>query len=167
MRSWAESGEPPDIARLIAHAATLPDEGLRVDVDDPAFLAPGDMPARIAAVSGRGILTPAQTTRVIVDSLADAFARTMDEAAMLAGEPADVVHLVGGGARNEFLCRRTAERTARPVVAGPVEATALGNILVQARTHGAMAGSLEEMRARIARTVDVQRYEPTGAGVRR
>ena len=74
--------------------------------------------------------------RCILDSLAAAYARAVDDAARLSGRDVDVVHLVGGGSRNELLCQLTADACGLPVVAGPVEATAIGNLLVQARAHG-------------------------------
>jgi rhamnulokinase len=73
----------------------------------------------------------------------------------------DVVHLVGGGSQNQLLCRLTAEATGLPVLAGPVEATALGNVLVQARAHGDLAGSLDDLRALVRATHDLVRYDPS------
>jgi rhamnulokinase len=75
------------------------------------------------------------------------------------------VHLVGGGSRNELLCRLTADASGLPVVAGPVEATALGNVLTQARAHG-LAGTLAESRALVAATQPLRRYEPSGDDAR-
>ena len=72
----------------------------------------------------------------------------------------EVVHLVGGGARNALLCQLTADAAGRPVLAGPVEATALGNLLVQARTHGALDGDLAALRARVLGATHLHRYEP-------
>ncbi|HWS48404.1 MAG TPA: rhamnulokinase family protein [Acidimicrobiia bacterium] len=162
LRSWAEAGRTFDVASLLEEAAALPDEGRRVDVDDPLFVAPGDMPARIAAAAGSRELTPAATARCIVDSLAAAFARTVHAAVALAGVDVAVVHLVGGGSRSDLLCRRTADGAGLPVVAGPVEATALGNVLVQARARGVMPASLDEMRAAMARSPGLRRYELSG-----
>lgn len=71
-----------------------------------------------------------------------------------------MVHVVGGGARNALLCQLTADACARPVLAGPVEATALGNVLVQARAHGQVAGALEDLRALVRRTHESTRYDP-------
>ncbi len=76
----------------------------------------------------------------------------------------NVLHVVGGGARNELLCQLTADACGVPVVAGPVEATALGNVLVQARSIGSGPRSLEAMRALIRRTHRLVRYEPRGDG---
>jgi rhamnulokinase len=82
------------------------------------------------------------------------------DAVRLSGRAVTAVHLVGGGARNELLCRLTADACGLPVLAGPVEATALGNVLVQARAHGAVRGDLAALRALVRRTQAVRRYEP-------
>ena len=139
--------------------------------DDPAFLAPGDMPARIAAVCRRSDQPKprgrAGLVRAILDSLAAAFGRAVRDAARLSGRPVEVVHLVGGGARNTLLCQLTADACELPVVAGPVEATALGNVLVQARASGLLSGDLETLRALVRATQDVRRYEPRATMARR
>jgi rhamnulokinase len=75
-----------------------------------------------------------------------------------------VVHLVGGGALNTLLCQATADRSGRSVLAGPVEATALGNVVVQARTAGVLSGDLEALRRLVAATSDIVRYTPSRAG---
>ena len=84
-----------------------------------------------------------------MDSLAHAFAETIEQAERLSGRPIEVVYIVGGGSQNALLCQLTADACRRPVVAGPVEATALGNVVVQARTLGAMSGDLPTLRERI------------------
>jgi rhamnulokinase len=151
LREWGRH----DLTALLEQAAALP-PGPQVDVDDPAFIPPGGMPQRIAAAAGRP-LDPVETTRCNVDTLATAFARTVEQAATLAGTDVDVVHVVGGGSQNDLLCRLTAEAVGRPVLAGPVEATALGNVLVQARRPG---DSLEALRSRLAAAVPLRRYDP-------
>lgn len=164
LRTWAEAGDGADLATLLAAAAVLPPGGPTVDVDDPAFIPPGGMPDRIAAAAAahgqRPPATPVETVRCIVDSLAAAYAATVEQAASLASRDVDVVHIVGGGSRNELLCRLTAERTGLPVVAGPVEATALGNVMVQARRHGAAPDTLAGIRAQIAAGTPLRRYPP-------
>ncbi|TDC51915.1 rhamnulokinase, partial [Jiangella ureilytica] len=134
------------------------------DPDDPAFLPPGDMPARIADTLRRADQPVPDTrpglVRCILDSLAAAYARTVHQAAELSGRTVDVVHLVGGGARNDLLCRLTASACGLPVLAGPVEATALGNVLVQARAHGALHGDLWNLRELLRSTQQMRRYEP-------
>ncbi len=163
-RSWGlESAE--DLARLLAEAADAPAFGPLVDVDDPRFLPPGDMPERIEqwcrehgtdAPSGR-----AAVVRCVLESLALAYRRAVRLAAELSGTPVEVVHVVGGGARNELLCRLTADACGVPVLAGPVEGTALGNVLVQARALGADLPDLAAMRALLRSTQELVRYEPT------
>jgi rhamnulokinase len=82
-------------------------------------------------------------------------------ASVLSGVDVETIHVVGGGALNELLCRRTADRSGLPVLAGPVEATAIGNVLVQARAQGLVDGDLESLRALVARAFAPVRYEPT------
>ncbi|TDD69207.1 rhamnulokinase [Actinomadura darangshiensis] len=165
LRAWGD----PDLPALLAEAADVP--GLRslVDPDDPEFLPPGDMPSRIAAhCRRRGFPEPAtraETVRCIMDSLALAHRAALRQASRLSGKEIDVVHLVGGGSRNDLLCRLTADASGLPVVAGPVEATALGNVLVQARAHG-LVGGLPESRALVAATQDLRRHTPSGDGAR-
>jgi rhamnulokinase len=96
-----------------------------------------------------------------VESLALAYRRTVRDAVRLSGTPVNTIHLVGGGARNELLCRLTADACGLPVIAGPVEATALGNVLVQARTAG-LVRDLADMRALVRQTQPVTVYEPSG-----
>lgn len=161
MRAWGRV----DIAPLLAEAAHAPALRSVVDAAAPEFLAPGDMPGRIVAAcraTGQSApLTPGETTRCILDSLALAHRRAIQEAQRLADRAVDVVHIVGGGARNALLCRLTADACGVPVVAGPAEAAAFGNILVRARAHG-LPGDLDATRELIARTQPLARYEPTG-----
>ena len=160
LRAWGVD----DPAALLHEAEALPDGGPVVDVDDPEFLAPGDMPARIGATASASGQQPPRThpevVRCIIDSLALAYAATVQRAAELAGLEIDIVHVVGGGSQNELLCRLTAAASGIPVTAGPVEATALGNVLVQARAHGAAPSSLEDLRAMVNRSTKIRRYEP-------
>lgn len=163
---WRGEGEA-DLGRLLAAAEELPPGGPVVDVDDPAFLPPGPMVGRVRrACEAAGQPVPverAAVVRCVLDSLAAAFARAVEDAVRLSGRDVDVVHLVGGGARNELLCRLTADACGRPVLAGPVEATALGNVLVQARATGALTGALEDLRALVRRTHALRRYEPAAS----
>ena len=160
------AGEPADLEGLIAEAARLP--GLRslIDVDDPVFLPPGDMPRRVADACAQGgeplPETPAALVRCILDSLALAHRRTIGEARALAGRDIDVVHLVGGGVHNHLLCQLTADALGLPVIAGPPEAAILGSLLVQARAHGSLSGGLSEMRAVVRASTDCALYEPSG-----
>ncbi len=158
VREWGA-----DTAELLRAAAKLP-RGAVIDPDEPVFLPPGDMPARIVDACRRlGQPVPEDRpaiVRCIVDSLADAHRRAVDEAQELSGRAVDVVHVVGGGARNSLLCQLTADACGLPVLAGPVEATALGNVLVQARALGAVSGDLAQLRSLIRGSQQVTRYEP-------
>ncbi|RSD07493.1 rhamnulokinase [Amycolatopsis eburnea] len=164
LRTWSTSDLPP----LLTAAASAPALAAVVDIDAPEFLPPGDMPARIAsACTATGQRPPPDRpaiVRCIVDSLALAHRRTIREAARLTGRRVDVVHLVGGGARNELLCQSTADACGVPVLAGPVEAAALGNVLVQARALGEDLQDLPSMRALVRETQEIRRYEPSGTG---
>jgi len=166
LRTWQAAGLPVDLTELLHAAGREPAFGAVVDCDDDRFLPPGDMPGRIAELCRETGQTPPQsqaaTVRCILDSLALAYRRTVRRAAELSGQPVDVVHLVGGGARNVLLCQLTADACGLPVLAGPVEAAALGNVLVQARAAGALTGGLTEMRALLRQTQQVLRYEPAG-----
>jgi rhamnulokinase len=124
------------------------------------------MPERIRSLcvetGQRPPAEPAEVVRCILDSLAAAYARAVADAVRLSGQEVDVLHLVGGGARNSLLCRLTAEACGVPVLAGPVEATALGNVLVQARAYGALSGDLAQLRSVLSTSLELQRFEPGG-----
>lgn len=165
VRAWGD----PDLGGLLREAAKVPALRSVVDAGDAAFLAPGRMPERIAQAcraSGQPVPgSPAEVTRCILDSLALAHRRAVEDAQRLAGHPVDVVHVVGGGTRNALLCQLTADACGLPVVAGPTEAAALGNVLVQARAHGT-AGDLAGMRELLVRTQPLTRYAPRGGTAR-
>jgi rhamnulokinase len=165
LRVWRENSLDTDLAELLAKAAREPAFGAVVDPNAPEFLPPGDMPARIASACRRTGQTPPQTppaiVRCILDSLALGHREVIRLAAELTGRDIDTVHIVGGGSRNELLCQLTADACGLPVVAGPVEATAIGNVLVQARSLG-VVGDLADMRRLVGATQEVRRYEPSG-----
>lgn len=162
LRAWGE----PDLGPLLDAAAAA--EPLRsvVDAGDPEFLTPGRMPDRVAAACrATGQPVPegrAATVRCVLDSLALAHHRAVEDAQRLSGRCVDVVRVVGGGARNALLCQLTADACGLPVIAGPTEAAGLGNVLAQARAHGDTGESLAELRALVARTQPLSRYEPRG-----
>jgi rhamnulokinase len=171
LRAWEFEGKPEFLPALLIAAGEFPTGGPVIDPDDPAFLPPGDMPSRITAACRRLDQpvpdTRAALVRCILDSLAAAYGRAVRDAVRLSGRSVEVVHLVGGGARNQLLCQLTADACEVPVLAGPVEATALGNVLVQARASGLLAGDLETLRALVRSTQDIRRYEPRTSVVRR
>lgn len=164
MRAWEREGTPEDLGELLQAAAAMPAGGPTFDPDLPSLLAPGDMPHRIHEVL-HGAGEPSDGSRPalvrsILDSLATAYARTVSDAVRLSGRSVEVVHLVGGGSHNELLCRLTADASGLPVIAGPAEATALGNILVQARALGMVSGDLGDLRALVRSMQPLRRYEP-------
>jgi rhamnulokinase len=164
LRTWERAGSPADLEWLLVAAGDVLDGGPVIDPDDPVFLAPGDMPARLADACRRtGQPVPgdrAALVRCIFDSLAAAYARNVDDLRLLSGREIDALHIVGGGAHNALLCRLTARATQLTVVAGPVEATALGNILVQSRAVGALEGDLPALRRLVRDTQAITVYEP-------
>lgn len=165
VRTWErESGTSIDLPTLLAQAAAVSGPVPVFDANDARLMAPGDMPARIAELlleTGQPVpQSQAEFTRSIIESLADAFARAVETASRLAGTNVSVIHIVGGGSLNTLLCQLTADRAGLPVLAGPVEATALGNVLVQARAVGLLDGDLESLRALIATSFEPRRFEP-------
>jgi rhamnulokinase len=166
LRHWESAGPAVSLDALLAGAAGYPALRSVVDATDPVFLAPGDMPARIAAAcaaTGQPVpADPVAMTRCILDSLALAYRRSVNDAQRLSGRHVDVVHIVGGGVLNTLLCQLTADACGLPVLAGPVEAGALGNVLVQARALGAVAPDLPAMRALLRDSQRLARYHPQG-----
>jgi rhamnulokinase len=164
LRTWAAAGRDHDLITLLEQAAAAPPLRSVVDLEAPVFLPPGDMDARIsAACEATGEPTPSnagEVVRCILDSLALGYRRVLRQAAELSGHPVDVVHVVGGGSRNALLCRLTASACGLPVLAGPVEAAALGNVLVQARALGADLPDLAAMRSLVRATHAPVRHEP-------
>jgi rhamnulokinase len=151
-----------DVEGLLHAAARRPRGGPLIDVTDQDLIPPGDMPSRISAVAlgpGSSMERPA-IVRCILDSLASAYAEALEQASVLTAKRIDVVHIVGGGSQNGLLCQLTADATERPVLAGPAEATAFGNVAVQARSRGALPESLEAIRAGIAAQSPPRLFSP-------
>jgi len=145
-------------------AAAAPDDVPLFDPDADGFLAPGDMPARIAAAcTAAGQRAPrdrGETIRAIAVSLACKYRFVLERLEAVARRDITTIHAVGGGVRNALLCALTADVTGREVLAGAVEATALGNLLVQARAAGEL-GSLAELRTVAAASAAPVRHEPS------
>ncbi|BAS26409.1 rhamnulokinase [Limnochorda pilosa] len=163
-RVWSrERSEPIPWAELDALAAGAPPLRSLIDPDDPAFATPGDMPGRIRTFCRRTGQpepeSPGEVARCVVDSLALAYRRTLEQLEQVLGRPVETVRVVGGGVRNRLLCQLTADATGRPVLAGPVEATAYGNVLAQALATGEV-GSLSEGQSLLRASVATDRYEP-------
>jgi rhamnulokinase len=164
IRAWRAAGIEADLLTLLAAAAEQPGLACVLDMTDPRLLPPGDMPGRLLAMAtetGQELGTdPAVVTRCILDSLAVAYRRTIAMACALAGREVGTVHVVGGGCQNTLLCQLTAEATGLPVVAGPAEGTALGNLLVQARACGALHGDRTALRQVAIASCELKHYHP-------
>jgi rhamnulokinase len=136
-----------------------------VDPDDPRFLWPGDMPTRVREYceeTGQPIpFETADLFRVIFESLALKYNWVVEQLSAATGRQIDRIHIVGGGSQNELLCQMTANASKREVVAGPVEATAIGNIVIQAIASGELR-DLAEARELIARSFPMKTYQPKG-----
>lgn len=162
-RAWAKRGQSYSFDELARAAAAAPAFVGLVDPDDASFLDPGDMPKRIqdyCAARGRSVpQSPGEIIRCALEGNALKYRLTIRQTEQVTGRSIKVIHLVGGGAHNELLCQLTADATGRPVVAGPVEATATGNVMVQALARGHVS-SLREIREIISRSVDLRHYDP-------
>ena len=164
LRTWEQEGRPVDRSELLAAAGALPPSAATFDVQAPVFLPPGDMPGRIVQWYAAAGLEPpegqATLVRAILDSIAQGFADAVQETARLAARPVRVINLVGGGALNALLCQSLADRAGLPVLAGPVEATSIGNLLVQARATGLVSGGLDDLRDLVRRTQATRTFRP-------
>jgi rhamnulokinase len=164
IRTWEREGRPVELATLLSQAADVNGPIPIFDANHSSLLPPGDMPKRIAALSVEaGVAapdSPAMFARSILESLAEAYASAITDAERLSGSKINTVHIVGGGSQNTLLCQLTANRTGRRVLAGPVEATAVGNVLIQGRAAGLVEGDLSELRTLIARTFPPAEYQP-------
>jgi rhamnulokinase len=162
-RTWAGEGQEYSYEELARFAEKASTSGSLVDPDHPAFLAPGDMPSRIRrfceATDQRPPEETGQVARCVFESLALKYWWVVEQASEITGQNVEAVHVVGGGSQNSLLCQLTADATRLPVLAGPVEATALGNVMVQAYSRGYVK-SLEEIRAVVRRSTEIDRYEP-------
>jgi rhamnulokinase len=164
IRTWEREGLTLELTTLLAQAAAITTPVAIFDANHPSLLPPGDMPKRITelcvAAGTAAPNSPPEFARSIVESLAEAYATAIDDAERLSGSKINMVHIVGGGSQNTLLCQLTANRTGRRVLAGPVEATAIGNVLIQGRAAGLVDGELSELRALVARTFPLAEYQP-------
>jgi rhamnulokinase len=162
--AWAAAGRAWEFAELVAMAERAPALRSFVEPNDPRFLAPGDLPTRIAsfcAETGQPEPDgPGAVVRCILESLALKHAQTIRMLGAVTGSPPPEIHMVGGGALNEPLCRWTADAAGLPVLVGPVEATAVGNLAAQAIALGELA-SLDDAREVVRASFDPAVCEPS------
>ena len=161
--AWGAQGHNYSYADLVQLATAAPPLRHCFDPNDGRFLPPGDYPALIAAwCAERGQPAPEDhgaIARSVFESLALAYRHVLETLDALADHRTEVIHVVGGGSQNALLCQMTADAIGLPVVAGPTEATVIGNALVQLIALGEL-GSIAEARALVARSAELQRYEP-------
>ncbi len=165
-RTWERAGKSYGYDELSEMAANSKPFEHWVDPDDASFLAPGDMPARIAAFcrrTGQTVPTgPGAVVRCCLESLAMKYRHVLECLEECTGRKVDVIHVVGGGSQNKVLCQMTADATGRRVVTGPVEATAAGNVIVQAIATGVLK-DIREARDLVRRSFELKTYEPRDA----
>ena len=162
-QTWARAGQELSYEELTTRAQVAPPYAALVDPDDMSFLAPGDMPSRLAAFCTRtGQIPPPDKgalVRCCLESLALKYRWAIERLETLLDTTIKTIYLVGGGTKNTLLCQLTADACGRPVHAGPVEATAIGNILMQA-IGGGQLGSIADLRMVVAHSFPVTVYEP-------
>jgi len=164
-RAWENEG-PYSYGELTEMACSAPPFVSLIEPDHPDFLNPPDMPEAIRAfcrrTGQRAPESPAEFTRCILESLALKYRLVLDQVREVYPHPIHRVHIFGGGVRNELLCQLTADAVGLPVVAGPAEATAIGNLLVQALASGDIA-SLADIRDIVRQSFSVKTYNPERA----
>lgn len=164
-RHWRRAGLQATTGELCEQASSRPALVSVIDPDDPRLFAPEDMPASLAACcqeAGQPVpADPPAMVRCILDSLALAYRHKLHQAAELTGRRVEAIHLVGGGVRNRLLCQLTADACEHTVLAGPVEAAAAGNVLVQARAAGVVRGGLGELRSLLRAHCQLETYQPS------
>ena len=162
-RGWARAGREWSYAELVERAGAARPFAALIDPNHPDFIAPADMAAAIrrrCRVTGQPEPgDEGEIVRCILESLALAYRHTFRELAEVVGHPQDTIHIVGGGSQNRLLCQWAADSCGVPVVAGPVEATAIGNLLVQMMVTEALSG-LDQAREIVRRSTAVEHYEP-------
>ncbi len=163
-RQWVREGNEFSYAELTKMASESPGLVTLIDPDHAPFGSPGDMPAKIAGYAQktkqRVPENPGQFVRACLDSLAVTYRYRLDGLEEVLGRRIKVIHIVGGGVQNELLSQMTADACGRTVIAGPVEATAIGNILVQGMATGDIK-SLADARTIVRNSFDVKKYEPS------
>ena len=162
-RQWAREGKEYTYAQLTKMASEAGSFAALLNLDYHPFLSPGDMPNKIEQFCRETKQKPPaghpQVVRAILESLALSYRKTLEGLEDIVGRKIAVIHIVGGGAQNELLNQMTADACGRAVVAGPFEATAMGNLLTQAMAVG-QCGGLAELRKIVRASFDVKRYEP-------
>ena len=167
-RAWASAGAEYSYEQLLALAEKARPFVAVVDPDDGRLLRPGNMPAQLVELAAESHQTlasdPGAIVRCVLESLAMKYRWTIERLKSVTGSEISAIHVVGGGARNALLCQMTADASGRPVLAGPVEATAIGNVMLQAMALRRI-DSLEQGRELVRRSIEVSTYEPRSSEI--
>jgi rhamnulokinase len=167
-RQWQREGQDLSYGELTEMAAKAKPFFGHVDCDCSDFLAPGDMPSRInkhlSDTGQKPTDDKGQMVRLVLESLACKYRRTLEAIEDVTGEAIDVLHIVGGGIQNELLCQFAANAIGKKVVTGPIEATASGNILMQAKATGQIQ-SIDEARQIVRQSFEMKEYQPQDAAL--
>jgi rhamnulokinase len=159
-----------NLQSLLSEASAIRSDA-RIDVTEQDLATPGDMPAKIRAASARqGVAvgnSPAAIVRCVLDSLADAYGEAVKALEKVSGVTVSAIQIVGGGSQNDLLSQLTADATGKKVIAGPVEATALGNLMSQAGAHGAAGSDLESQREIIRASFSPKIFKPSNINQQR
>lgn len=162
-RSWFAAGHEYSYDQLLALADKARPFVAVIDPDDGRLLRPGNMPAQLIELAAESRQTlaanPGAIVRCVLESLAMKYRWNIERLESVTGREISSIHVVGGGARNTLLCQMTADASRRPVLAGPVEATAIGNVMLQAIALG-LVDSLQQARELVRRSTEVKVYEP-------
>lgn len=164
LQSWKKQGISYSYPEMVALAEAAPEFKSFINPDDPSFVCPSDMPAAIIEYCNRtgqeAPETHGEFLRIVFESLALTYRSVLDIFRSISQYPIERLHVIGGGSRNRFLNKLTANALGIPVMAGPAEATAIGNIMLQAKACG-LVSSLTEMREIIARNIEIETFNPT------
>jgi rhamnulokinase len=167
-RAWAREGRAYEYTEMARLAEAVPPLRMLINPNNPRFGTPDNMPQKIVDYCRETNQTPPSTpgefVRCVLESLALLYRRTLDEMEEIAGKKLTTLHIVGGGSQNTLLNQLSANATGRTVIAGPSEATAIGNVLIQAIALGHLA-SLDELRRVVRESFAVATYKPEDAVV--
>jgi rhamnulokinase len=167
-RQWQREGQDLSYGELTQMATQAKPFFGYINCDNSDFLAPGDMPARInKCLAGSGqqpTQDKGQMVRLVLESLALKYRTVLTAIEDITGSTVDVLHIVGGGIQNELLCQFTADATGKKVVTGPIEATASGNVLMQAKATGQLT-SIAKAREVIRNSFELKEYQPQDAAL--
>jgi rhamnulokinase len=162
--SLLRQGDAPEFSEMVEAARMAPANVTVIDPDDPSLVAPADMIEAVQALAQRtGQPIPqgvGPLCRAAFEGLAARYRLTLEKLERLVGNRIHTIHIVGGGSQNEFLCQMTADACNRTVVAGPVEATAIGNLVMQAIGDGELK-SIVDARRLVRASFETKTYQPT------